>query len=114
MKVRHTKRFLEMTGTEQVVFETRDCEFAKAQSRVTKEGIHDVYYCTTEPGTFCRPADYPGCPFAHVHASNVEPCDPEPSQGPEPQKAEAEPCVVEPADALTSRPALSETKQEDQ
>jgi hypothetical protein len=116
MKIRFTDKYLALTGEENRVFETRKCEVAKTQSKRTKEGIMDVYLCTTEPATYlCRPENYPGCKFHHIHASNVEPCDPEPSQGQEPlpqQQVEAKPCIVDPTDASTSRSELSETKKE--
>jgi len=107
MKVRTTKRYCDITGEEPREFETQICGCGQCET--------GQYYCTTEPATYlCRPNRPPystASPFHHVHASNVEPCDPLPAPGQE-QKDQAGPCVAEP-ETKTVQPAHSETSKEE-
>jgi len=108
MKIQLTQSFLMMSprGTPPRVMETRECDFAECGLCASGE-----YYCTTEPADYlCAPEGYPCSRLAHVHVSNVEPCDPDPPAVLETNEA-VKPCVAEPTVDET-RSALSEPTKE--
>ena len=101
MKIQLTQSFLSIGSHQQQVMETRECDFVECGLCASGE-----YYCTTEPADYlCAPEGYPCSRLAHVHVSNVEPCDPDPS--PNPESETVKPCVAEPP-VEEAREALSE------